>query len=468
MDVGYPAEQFDVPAMVGDPNPGCFAFRAEITADCAGSPIDSTAITPQQSTSANYPFWGHLLPGLASFIPSPYWYLYLARMLNSAVAAALLVASLVRCRRATSPWLAVGLFAGLTPIGWFAVSMVSPSALAIAGGAALWVSVLTAADSEGDGLLVAGWLAVVLPRRDGPLWATLIVIFACLAVERLPSALWRQLGRGGKAAVAVAVPLSLLPTFINGFDRLNTALAFVPLALPLGELVVITAQRRKAFRLHPAVIALSAVAVAVAAVLAANLVRPGGADAATTGRIIANTGRHLRQIVGVLGWLDTPTPELAVLVWWVAIGGLASLALLAAPRAVAAAAGVLGTAIVTAWVLELGTGDTTGTYWQGRYSMPFVLGMPILLARGIGVDAIGRRRVTNAVLGAVWMVWNAAFFSAIRRWGAGVDGSVFPWRWSTWHSPGPPALFIVAHALASGWLLLRSVGRVDTDILGAS
>ena len=52
--------------------------------------------------------------------------------------------------------------------------------------------------------------------------------------------------------------------------------------------------------------------------------------------------------------------------------------------------------VVASWVFELYTGDTTGTYWQGRYSLPLLVGIPMMLALG-GVNAASGRRVAVAV-----------------------------------------------------------------------
>jgi hypothetical protein len=465
IDLGYPSTEFLVPSMVGDPNPGCFAFQSEITADCAAGPANSTALVQRDSTSATYPIWGHLLPGIASFVPSPVAFMYLARLLNSLLAVALLVATFLRLRRTDSLWVAVGLAVGFTPIAWFALSIVSPSALAIAGGTAIWAAMLSSATGRSDALFVAGWCALLLPRRDGPLWATLVVGFACCIASVPPSVLWRRLGRTGRIIVAVSLPLPLLPTVMHGVDKLNTGLVLAPLAIPAGEWLFSRASGRLAHRGSAWTALLLAFVVALASVVAANLVRTGGPDGTLTLHVISNTGRHLRQIVGVLGWLDAPIPEVAVLVWWIVLGGLAGLALLNSPRHAIFAASMLATAVITAWVLELGTGDTTANYWQGRYSMPFVVGVPMVLGAGIRTPPAARRRIVRTVQVCTWSLWNVAFVAAMHRWGSGLSGTWLPWRWHDWHQPGPISGYLVVHALASGWLLAHSVPPDTADIL---
>ena len=40
---------------------------------------------------------------------------------------------------------------------------------------------------------------------------------------------------------------------------------------------------------------------------------------------------------------------------------------------------LLLSAVATSWLFELFQGNTTGTYWQGRYSLPLLVGVPLLL-----------------------------------------------------------------------------------------
>ena len=82
-----------------------------------------------------------LLPGLASFVPSAGGYAYLARTLSSLIPVALVCGALIALlrRRAIA---AAGALLGLTPIVWFTFGFMSPSAMAIGGGLALWTGLL--------------------------------------------------------------------------------------------------------------------------------------------------------------------------------------------------------------------------------------------------------------------------------------------------------------------------------------
>lgn len=445
-------ELFEVPGMVGLPPHACYALQPTQPVTCVLPATLSTDPWIAGTTSANYPPAGLILPGLASFVPSAGAYQYLARALSAAVMVALVSWCLVvAARRSTT--MAAAMLLGLTPIAWFSGAVINPSAMAIAGGLALWTGLLLMDSGRAATVtVVAGWAALLLARRDGPVWATWIVVFVCLLGSCRPSDVWRRLDTWGRWVVLALVPLPALHTLTVPAQRSQLFLGLAPLAL-LG-LDLILRSRSSAARVPRLVWPLAALAALAVGFVVIDRLRPGGFDADQLAVVINTSGEHLRQIVGVLGSLDAPTPTSAIILWWVVIGVLGGVALTARPRAAAWGAGVIGAALVTAWVLELGSGDTSGTYWQGRYSMPLVVGLPIVLALGAEV---ARRppRFAAVLAGASWFVTVAAFWSAQRRWAVGIDGPVAPWRWNTWGSPLPPivvsAVFSVVMALLAWW-----------------
>ena len=102
-------------------------------------------------------------------------------------------------------------------------------------------------------------------------------------------------------------------------------------------------------------------------------------------------------------------------------------------------------AVVVAWLLELGQTADYGNYWQGRYTMPFAIGLPLVLAwRPAGVDWLDDR-LTSIVAWGAWFVGNVAFVAAQQRWGVGVNGTWNPLDWDTW---GAPVCAVAARARA--------------------
>lgn len=450
---------YDVPGMVGAPDPGCWAQQPNTPVDCANVQVLDDETTGRASTSSNYAPWAYVLPGAASYVSWAGGYAYLARAASALVPALLVGLSLLS---ATSERRLLGAAAlvGATPIVWFTFGTVNPSAVAIAGGLALWTGLLVPRGNREQALAVAGWVALLVARRDGPLWATAIVLAVCALFAVPPGELVRRLDRRARWVAAAAVPLPLLPVLDRGDRGFNLLLALAPVGLLAVEGFVRlwqrqpTTQRRAALASGSAAIAAVAVAVAVSR-------RPGGFDTDTIRLIVTSTGDHLQQLVGVLGWLDAPVPTTAVLLYWAALGGLAAVAAIEVPRVASIGSLALLGLVLTAWLLELGQGADYGRYWQGRYSMPFAIGLPLVLAwRPSGAGLVDR--LAPHLGWASWIVLNAGFFAAQRRWAVGIDGSWYPWRWDTWGSPLPPWILVVVHLAATAGLVLV-VLRVDRE-----
>ncbi len=444
---------FLVPEMVGRPSTECWALQSFVPADCASLGSSSTDLAPASTLAADYAPYAYLLPGLASFVPSPAAYMYLARLLMASIPFLLVVSGLARLRRHAGPGAFAAALLGLTPIAWFSMSIVNPSAVAIAGGFALWVALLTPADRRADMLLVAAWACVLLPRRDGPLWATLIVLAVCMAGRRRPREIWDGLRHWARWAVGILAAVPVVTTVAMGADELEVVLALAPLSL-LAVPALVTAYERSTSRglfvgsLIAAGIAVSTLVIAV--------FRPDGIEAWVVRLVVSKTGEHLRQLVGVLSSLDAPVPTSAVVLFWVAVGGLVAVARLESPRVALTGVVSIAATIYLAWVLELGQGSDTGSYWQGRYSVPFTVGLPLLLAVRFRHDAVGSSRAVDTfarpLAVAAWFIWNAGFLAALQRWGVGLAGSWWPWEWDTWGAPVPPWLLALVHAAATALL----------------
>jgi hypothetical protein len=456
-----PLEQYTLPGMIGRPDPSCFAFQPEVPAACAGIGILTTEPGSVTSSAGAYPIWGHLAPGLASFVPWAGGYLHLARLFNLAIPLLLVIASLVTLRRlGAAP--AVAALLGFAPIAWFSLGVVNPSAQAIAGGLALWVGLLTRARSQPLGwLAVAGWAALVLTRREGGLWASIIVVLVCVATDQRPSELWARLSPGRRSVVVLSVVLQVLARLGGHVGAVDTVMAAATLLVVIAEPLLLwlrapstTARPRRsvAFAVGGALL----VGVLVALVLDRAI--DGGLRLSAVKGVLGGTGEHLRQLVGVMGWVDAPTPGPAVVMWWVMVGVVFALPLMLRPRvAVVTLAGFIA-ALATAWVLELGAAGVGWTgAWQGRYSLPLTVGLPVLAVVAAGAVS-SSRAITVTVAAGVVVVLNLAFANTQRRWGVGASGSMLPWDWDTWGAPVSPAALLCAHLAASIALVAACVG----------
>jgi hypothetical protein len=189
--------------------------------------------------------------------------------------------------------------------------------------------------------------------------------------------------------------------------------------------------------------------------------RDDGFDRAVLELVVGRTGGDLTEAIGVLGWLDTPLPTTAVFAWLVGVGVLVGAGIVAARwDALRTAAVILVVGVYASWVLTMLQNDATGTYWQGRYYLPLLVGIPVVLSAIQLPDAVSRRiGMTAAVIALV--VSNAAMFAMLRRFGVGSAGSLFPWDWDTYEAPLPPVVVLVVHVAASLGLLWWAFDRHD-------
>jgi len=399
---------YDVPRWVVQPSATCYAHQPNVPAACSTVGDTDTDGDGALSTAASYPIWGHVLPGLGTLVIPGSSALWMARFLHALVPVVLIGATLARLIGERRQAAASAVLVATTPMVLFLLAVVNPSGIAVAGAIAMWV---TTDDLYRTGR-PPGWLfasavaALVLPRDDGLLWAALVVVVLSVVWRRNPVTLWR-----------------ILP---------------VPTRLLLG--------------------AVSLVGAAWAALARGGLVpvdRPAtGVEFAEI--VVQRTGSHVREAVGVLGWLDTALPESMYALWFFAAGLVVMIALVTREyRRVVGAAMALGLFVVVGWVLEIVQGRTAGLFWQGRYALPMLIGM--VLVAGLSVDAdrhIGRAAATAPGVLAL-VVWNISFLQQLRRWGVGQSGSIRPWAWDTWDAPVPVVVLILVHGagtLALGWI----------------
>lgn len=441
---------YEIPAWVGHPDPACFAFFPYEPATCATTVPRPTGDAPRETGSWSYQVWGHLLPGVGSFAPDSAG-VWSARAFDAAVPIVVVALALFLALRRGRLMFA-GTLLALTPLAWFMFAVVNPSGLVIAGGVGLWVG-LTLLDDAPSALhrwiIAVGWALMALPRRDGLLWAAFVVAIMMLVDGRTLAALWRAIGRGPQ----VLVVLSTLATFAWATTsdvtsaRLLLLTPLVPVAVDLGRLAWRAPWMAGAVRK-----VVGATVVLAVGALAAYLVmdqRAGGYDADVMRIVIGRTGIHFDEAIGVLGWLDTPIPDSLTLAWLVGLGALLAAAIVVDDRRLLTAAGLtLVVGVLASWALEMAQGDPTGTYWQGRYFLPFLIGIPIVLGRA-RLPSDMAARLAGVLVAFALVVPNVALAAAMRRWSVGLAGSMLPWNWDTYNAPFPPVVLLAVHVLAS-------------------
>lgn len=448
---------FSIPDHYLAPDVSCWNFEPAVPASCA-TPWDTDGTTVELPTRADgYPVWSHLTAGTGSLLPgtSPLWG---ARLANSIVAAGLVGAALIAASRRR--FAAASVIAAITPMAWFTFGIVNPSSMAIAGAIALWTGLVHRRDAAW--LTALGWAALALPRRDGLIWACVALGIWLLIDQRRPSEWFRSLPWGPRIVVAAST-IATLAWGVSTDSRVSQMVVAAPLVLVATEAAqrwwaaygAATQARRTATYMISALIVIVATGEIVRR-------RPGGWDGSLAERIVGETGANLVEAIGRLGWLDTPLPWLVIVAWIVLMGVFAGASVFDRTELVVGAGALLAASVITAWVFELYQGNTSGTYWQGRYSLPLLAGVPIMLGAA-RLTPRTERTLANAVIASVLVLDNVALWAAARRFGVGVEGSLLPWNWDTYDAPLPVIVVLVIHAAATVALGMAVISEPEPD-----
>ena len=411
--------RFDVPAEMGiPPNIMCFVFQADVTAGCV-QPGSSSA---GESTAATYPpFWYGLVGGgvrLTGHDTSQRAY----RAVAAALCAALIAAAFVVARRSASGRLSPLLLLGLTPMTLFLGGSVNPNGFEIAGFLMLWALCLQVDSERAPG------------RRSGVIVGTIVAV---LLLSRFASAIWVATGAG---VIALTIGVSGVRRFMNR--------SFLVPVLGLGGVA------------SALLVAWSRYAGAVAddPRIATEM---SLADAART--TWERTPELLRQMIGILGWLDTRIPWFAYALFalFTAVA-LTGVVLAGDRRLVIAAGAVCAGVIIVPIAVNVASAASAGLIWQGRYSLPLyaMLGMLGMLGWHRALERRPNPRVLTAVR---WIASTcfviaevAAFWQAMRRFAVGANGKIWLDEPLPWSPSITPMLLIAVNAV----LVLALAGAV--------
>lgn len=408
----------------------CFRYEPSVTAACQdltwGEPGTRTRVS-----TGNYPPLYHLVAAVPALITSGLTGAYVMRIWMAFACAALIAwAGVIATRPAAGPWPLVGLFLALTPTVGFVAGTVNPSGLAGAG-AALFVSAMLAVlDRSGrapDRTLLAaltvGASVLIATRRDGLIWLMILL--------------------------GVAAPLLPWSHWIGG----------------------VRSSARRAFRNRTVVAVGGVLAVGVVAVgvfttaptvqrFAVNL-RNG--EGGSPGEVARSLPGYLEELIGRLGWLDTPiSPETMILAYAI-IGFVLFTAITAAPVRNAAATSL---GVLALLAIPVVFGLVRFPYMQGRYLIPLWVGLALLAGDAIrrsDVSARATRRAVPLVLVSWLAIHVLGLVTNLRRYSVGmsVDGRALgaaEWSPPMMSNQMVMVLILVAGvaAAASGLVLLRA------------
>lgn len=422
----------------------CTAFDSTVTAACIQDPPgDDAVIVDATTTAGRYNPVYYAMVGWPSLIFTDGAGIYAMRILSGAIASvflALTVTVIGGWSRRALPTVALG--AAVTPMLLFLSGSVNPNALEVTATLAAFVGVF-AVIARPDPALLAGR-------------ATIVAVAGVIAANtRAISPIW--------VAIAVLVPLLLASR-----DQL-----------------------RALVRTRAVLVAAAAVAVgALAALLWLRLTNTvstadeaggeaqevpyaGSSPLFGIGLMALRFGQHLREMIGVFGWLDTAAPPEVYALWGLFFGSLAVAAVAVLRDRSLTTAIVLIVAVPVVPALIQGAFITSGGWiWQGRYALPVLVvalvGAGALLADSF--ESLPSRTVTITVIVAA-VIWAAchvlSFTAALQRYSVGANGSWLDMLSSPqWQPPGglvPLVLAFAALAFGSAAVGTRfALGRPST------
>ncbi len=387
----------------GDTYPKCFHFHPTVPASCAPPLTTSTRTVRTYTYVGRYPPLYYAIVGLPSLAFVSKTGIYLMRLasalLNALLVSLALLAVVLWSRRKL---LLVGVMVAATPMVWFLGGVVNPSGLEICAAICMWtaglVLVLEHPERPPPGLVAvvavaAGFL--VLARPISPLWvACIAVVLGLLGGRRALLGVLRS-----RAARWSALPLAACGAYALWWIDDEHALDL----LPVGAHVA-----------------------------------PGDSGVHLLATLFEHTGGWLLQVVGVFGWLDTRSPLLTYVLWFAVVG---LLVVLAALRAGARGAGVLAlllaAVVVVPIVISYGEAHRLGILWQGRYTLPLAVGVPLvsvaLLAGSTSLAPLRQRAAVVLSVG-IGVADIVAFLEALRRYAVGVNGPI-DFLVGKWHPP---------------------------------
>lgn len=393
---------------------GCYVFARSIPAECAEFE-GSTDLREMPTAAGRHPPAYYAIAGLPSLLSASDLGIYLMRLVGVLIMAAFVASSLASLERLQVRGIAVlGLLVATTPMVWFVSGIVNPSAVEIAAGLGLWVSGTVLALEAGTGadprlLRRVGVAAIVLAlsRQLGPLWlglaaVTFVVIAGWPAIRRLMAS--RRARAWAGAALAAVVAQVAWNVIVRPVEPRESE----KLVLSVG----------RAFRLS-----------------------------------LGDSVNRYKEYFGWTGWLDSPPPAVTVAIWSVALAALLGVAIIwGRARLVWCAVAVAAVTVAAPVAFETVEASDLGFFWQSRYTLPFAVGVPVLLAVACALRAPAERRELHrfvkvmAVLLVVGQV--LAFGQALRRNAIGYDGSLRFLYDPVWAPPLPPWLLVLGFAAA--------------------
>jgi hypothetical protein len=429
---GYTEVRVPAPFGAGIAQETCFQSPPTTPASCQPAWPASSQVVPAATYTGRYPPLYYAIVGLPTLVASSAPAFYAMRLLSAVVSALFLgLAGAVAAVWSRSRLLYLAILLAATPMALYSAAVVNPSGLEICSALCLWVS------------------GVVLVREhleDPPpgLVAVVVLSASVLVLSRPISPLW--LGIISIALVAVVTRARAATALVRHSRLVQVGLGSVVVVTALAVAWIVSAH---AFDVQRGLVGLSPHASAYDVLRAS----------------VRREGVWLKEMVGIFGSHETLAPLATYFIWWALIAVLCVAAVLVGRRrdtavllAVVVACGVVPIAIQFLHARDL------GIVWQGRYTLPAAVGVPVLGAVIVGDAKLPTRLVRGFEIAAIVGVVVAAFLAfaeALRRYAVGVNGPlvfVHP-RWQ----PAGGVVTWLAVNLAGTSLLAAALWRLRSS-----
>ena len=386
-DITNPFVTDGIPVEAGS----CYQFMPSVSADC----MDLTWGTPGTeivSRATDYPPASHLLAAIPALLVDGLVGAYVMRVWMALVAAGLFAwAGAVLLRAAPSRRLALtGLFLATTPMVAFMSGAVSPSGISAAS-ASLFAAGAVHIRAAGVGrvsiaAVVTGLGLLVTSRRDGLLWAAVLIIaFAPMTWQPLLAS-WRRLRYRTKVGTVAG---TVVIATVTGPRLVEYGVDFV--------------------RRHDI----------------------NWSDARIEARGSFTEFSYIKDLIGRFGWLDT---RLHSFHYIAAMLIVLLFVVVACVGAHAVQRWAIGVSVVAIFVSPVIVGLFRSPYMQGRYLFP-VWCAALLAASATALPERLQRHVRYGAL-ILWGGWGGvhvlAWYVTLRRHAVGIDGPSAIWDWHAW------------------------------------
>jgi Predicted membrane protein (DUF2142) len=421
--------------------PACYQFHPKIPAGCAPHLASSGRIVTVLTYVARYPPLYYSMVGLPTLVSHSASVIYFMRLVSALIDALLLSLAMtiaaVWCR-STMMFEAIALT--VTPLVIFFASVVNPSGFEIAAAICVWTS--------GLALVRNGAL-----RPARPVFVTFVISGCLLELTRGLSVLWM--------ALIIVTLVCLEPASCARLLRQLSGRIAAAILSVVGLFALAFVIKEKTLKVLPST----------------KLPPTHASFVVVTEHVFGQIGGYVNQLIGLFGWLDTPSPLLTTILWASLIGFLLilGLAVSSTREGIVLIGLIVGVFVLTTALIEWNAG-TSGITWQARDGFPLYAGVPLLAGIVVprssifGFGNFTRRRLALIVALAVGVSQLADYLWTLRRYTVGLGRTVnlfqpVPHGWSPpGGTPLVAALGVVTAILYAGWLFhqMDSQGRRDS------